>query len=129
MHIMSLCLTLHVNLGLSLRKTAQAMNDLYGIKISHQMVSNYARTAALVIKPVEDKNLLEGATFSENFEAYDIVFERHKSHYSVHRFNCCTVTSAAFDMAEKEKEVFNNLVYLCRSVRSRSRNKLRNNQI
>lgn len=53
-HIMSLCLTLHVNLGLSLRKTAQAMNDLYGIKISHQMVANYARTAALVIKPFID---------------------------------------------------------------------------
>ena len=60
---------------------------------------------------------------------YVIVFERHKSHYNIHRFNCCAVTSAAFDMAEKEKEVFNNLVYLCRSVRSRSRNKLRNNQI
>lgn len=42
------------------------------------------------------------------YNRYDIVFERHKSHYSVHRFNCCTVTSAAFDMAEKEKEVFNN---------------------
>lgn len=53
-HIMSLCLTLHVNLGLSLRKTAQAMKDLYGIKISHQMVANYARTAALVIKPFVD---------------------------------------------------------------------------
>lgn len=53
-HIMSLCLTLHVNLGLSLRKTAQAMNDLYGIKISHQMVANYARTAALIIKPFVD---------------------------------------------------------------------------
>jgi transposase-like protein len=53
-HIMSLCLTLHVNLGLFLRKTAQAMNDLYGIKISHQMVANYARTAALVIKPFVD---------------------------------------------------------------------------
>ena len=53
-HIMSLCLTLHVNLGLSLRKTAQAMNDLYGIKSSHQMVANYARTAALVIKPFVD---------------------------------------------------------------------------
>lgn len=53
-HIMSLCLTLHVNLGLSLRKTAQAMHDLYGIKISHQMVANYARTAALVIKPFVD---------------------------------------------------------------------------
>lgn len=53
-HIMSLCLTLHVNLSLSLRKTAQAMRDLYGIKISHQQVANYARTAALVIKPFVD---------------------------------------------------------------------------
>ena len=53
-HIMSLCLTLHVNLQLSLRKTAQAMNDLYGIKISHQQIANYARTAALVIKPFVD---------------------------------------------------------------------------
>ena len=53
-HIMSLCLTFHVNLQLSLRKTAQAMSDLFGIKISHQMVANYARTAALVIKPFVD---------------------------------------------------------------------------
>lgn len=53
-HIMSLCLTLHVNLQLSLRKTAQALDDLYGIKISHQQVANYARTAALVIKPFVD---------------------------------------------------------------------------
>ena len=51
---MSLCLTLHVNLQLSLRKTAQAMFDLYGIKISHQQVANYARTAASVIKPFVD---------------------------------------------------------------------------
>ena len=53
-HIMSLCLTLHVNLQLSLRKTAQAMEDLYGVKISHQQVANYAKTAALVIKPFVD---------------------------------------------------------------------------
>lgn len=53
-HIMSLCLTMHVNLGLSLRKTAQALADLYGIKISHQQVANYARTAAVVIKPFVD---------------------------------------------------------------------------
>lgn len=53
-HIMSLCLTFHVNLQLSLRKTAQALSDLYGIKISHQQVANYARTAALVIKPFVD---------------------------------------------------------------------------
>jgi len=53
-HIMGLCLTMHVNLGLSLRKTAQALKDLYGIDISHQMVANYCRTAALVIKPFTD---------------------------------------------------------------------------
>jgi transposase-like protein len=53
-HIMSLCLTMHVNLQLSLRKTAQALHDLYGISISHQQVANYARTAALVIKPFVD---------------------------------------------------------------------------
>ena len=53
-HIMALCLTLHVNLGLSLRKTAHAMHDLYGVKISHQMVANYARTAAIAIKPFVD---------------------------------------------------------------------------
>ena len=53
-HIMGLCLTMHVNLGLSLRKTSQALKDLYGISISHQQVANYARTAALMIKPFVD---------------------------------------------------------------------------
>ena len=53
-HILSLCLTFHVNLGLSLRKTARALDDLYGIKISHTMVANYCSTAAVVIKPLVD---------------------------------------------------------------------------
>lgn len=53
-YIMSLCLTLHVNLGLSLRKTSQALKDLYNINISHTMVANYAKTAAVVIKPFVD---------------------------------------------------------------------------
>lgn len=53
-YIMSLCLTFHVNLGLSLRKTSQALNDLYNINISHTMVANYCRTAATVIKPFTD---------------------------------------------------------------------------
>ena len=35
-HVMSLCLTLHINLGLSLRKTSQALKNLYNISISHQ---------------------------------------------------------------------------------------------
>jgi len=54
-YIMSLCLTYHVNLGLSLRKTAQAMKDIHNISISHQMVANYCKTAAICIKPFVDK--------------------------------------------------------------------------
>lgn len=53
-HIMSLCLTLHINLGLSLRKTSQALKDLYNISISHQQIANYCKTAAVCIKPFVD---------------------------------------------------------------------------
>lgn len=53
-HVMSLCLTMHINLGLSLRKTSQALKDLYNIQISHQQVANYCKTAALCIKPFVD---------------------------------------------------------------------------
>ena len=64
-HVMSLCLTMHINLGLSLRKTAQALRDLYNIQISHQQVANYARTAAIVIKPfVDNYDYNTGNTFT-----------------------------------------------------------------
>ncbi len=53
-HTMSLCLTFHVNLGLSLRKTSQALKDLYNINISHQQIANYCKTAAICIKPFVD---------------------------------------------------------------------------
>jgi len=53
-HIMGLCLTYHVNLGLSLRKTALALRDIHNVHISHTMVANYAKTAASVIKPFVD---------------------------------------------------------------------------
>lgn len=64
-HIMSLCLTYRVNLGLSLRKTAQAMKDIHGVSISHQMVANYCKTAAVCIKPfVDTYPYKKGAVFS-----------------------------------------------------------------
>ncbi len=64
-HIMSLCLTYRVNLGLSLRKTAQAMKDIHGISISHQMVANYCKTAAICIKPfVDTYPYKKGAVFT-----------------------------------------------------------------
>lgn len=53
-HVMGLCLTYHVNLGLSLRKTAQALKEVHNINISHTMVANYAKTAAVIIKPFVD---------------------------------------------------------------------------
>ncbi len=64
-HILGLCLTYHVNLGLSLRKTAQALKDIHGISISHQQVANYCKTAALCIKPLVDTYPYEtGNTFT-----------------------------------------------------------------
>jgi len=63
-HIMSLCLTYNVNLALSLRKTAQALWDIHAIKISHQQVANYARTAAILIKPfIDNFNYKKSDTF------------------------------------------------------------------
>lgn len=53
-YIMGLCLTYHVNLKLSTRQTAHALEEIHGIKISHTMVANYAMTAAAVIKPFVD---------------------------------------------------------------------------
>ena len=50
-HVMSLCLTYRVNLGLSLRKTCMALKDIHGISISHQQVANYCKTAFLCVKP------------------------------------------------------------------------------
>lgn len=53
-HVMSLCLTIHVNLGLSLRKTSLALKDLFNISISHQQIANYCKSAAICIKPFVD---------------------------------------------------------------------------
>lgn len=53
-NVMGLCLTYKVNLGLSLRKTVEALNEIHGIHISHQQIANYCKTAAICIKPFTD---------------------------------------------------------------------------
>lgn len=53
-YIMGLCLTYRVNLKLSLRQTVQAMKDIHEIDVSHTMVNNYAKTAAVIIRPFVD---------------------------------------------------------------------------
>ena len=53
-HIMGLCMTYHINYGISLRKTSLIMKDVHKVDISHTMIANYAKTAASVIKPFVD---------------------------------------------------------------------------
>jgi len=53
-NVMGLCLTLRVNLQLSLRKTSQALEELYGFRVSHQQIANYCRLAAICVKPFVD---------------------------------------------------------------------------
>lgn len=53
-HILGLVLTYHVNCRLSTRQTAQVMEEIHNVKISHTTVANYAMTAAAVIKPFVD---------------------------------------------------------------------------
>ena len=44
--ILGTVLTAYVNFGLSTRKTSRLIYDLFGVKISHQTVANYAEAAA-----------------------------------------------------------------------------------
>ena len=69
-HIMSLCLTMHINLGLSLRKTKQALKDLYNIDISHQQIANYCKTAAICVKPFVDNYNYEKSNVFTAEETY-----------------------------------------------------------
>lgn len=53
-HILGLCLTYNVNLGLSTRLTARTLWEIHQVKISHVMVSIYAKTAAAIVQPFVD---------------------------------------------------------------------------
>lgn len=53
-YTIGLILTYYVNYGLSLRKTAGIMNDIHGIKVSHQTIKNYADAVSTVVKPLVD---------------------------------------------------------------------------
>lgn len=72
--VMGLCLTYKVNLGLSLRKTAEALKEIHGIHISHQQVANYCKTAAICIKPFTDNyDYGVGKTFiADGYSAYPL---------------------------------------------------------
>ena len=74
-HVMSLCLTLHINLGLSLRKTSQALKNLYNISISHQQFAkkfkdNFTFNITQVIGLTNDDEV------SKKFRPYKQMIER-----------------------------------------------------
>lgn len=74
-HVMSLCLTLHINLDLSLRKTSQALKNLYNISISHQQFAkkfkdNFTFNITQVIGLTNDDEV------SKKFRPYKQMIER-----------------------------------------------------
>jgi len=51
-YVIGLCLTYHVNYGMSYRATASILYDVHEIKISHQTVQNYCNAVASIVHPV-----------------------------------------------------------------------------
>lgn len=69
-HVLGLCLTYCVNLGLSTRKTSQALRDIHGVTISHVAVAKYAKTAAAIVKPYVDSFDYKPSNFLAADETY-----------------------------------------------------------
>ncbi len=53
-YTLGLILTYYVNYGLSSRKTSQILEEVHGIKISHQTIVNYAEAAAKIIEKLNE---------------------------------------------------------------------------
>ena len=69
-NVMGLCLTMHINLGMSLRRTRYALKELYNINISHQQIANYCKTAAMCVKPFVDNYDYHAGTVFTADETY-----------------------------------------------------------
>lgn len=51
-YIIGLCLTYHVNYGLSYRQTASILHDVHEVYISYKTVENYCKAASSIVHPV-----------------------------------------------------------------------------
>ena len=51
-YIIGLCLTYHVNYGLSYRQTAALMKDVHEVSISYKTIENYCKAVSTIIHPV-----------------------------------------------------------------------------
>ena len=51
-YVIGLCLTYHVNYGLSYRQTASILKDIHEVYISYKTVENYCKAASSIIHPL-----------------------------------------------------------------------------
>ena len=51
-YIIGLCLTYHVNYGLSFRQTASILRDVHEVFISYKTVENYCKSASSIVHPL-----------------------------------------------------------------------------
>ncbi|MEW6621779.1 MAG: DDE-type integrase/transposase/recombinase [Bacillota bacterium] len=69
-HVLGLCMTYLVNLGLSTRATARAIWEIHGVRISHVTVSKYAKSAAALVQPFVDSYNYKPTTYLAADETY-----------------------------------------------------------
>lgn len=51
-YVVGLCLTYHINYGLSSRATSSILRDIHEIHISHQTVENYCKSVSNIVHPL-----------------------------------------------------------------------------
>lgn len=51
-YVVGLCLTYHVNYGLSYRQTASILNDVHEVRISYKTVENYCKAVSALVQPI-----------------------------------------------------------------------------
>ncbi|MDH6475130.1 putative transposase, partial [Breznakia sp. PFB2-30] len=52
--VLGLALTYYINYGLSSRKTSLILQEVHGLRISHQTIINYAQSVAKLVQPMVD---------------------------------------------------------------------------
>lgn len=77
--VLGLVLSYYVNYGLSSRKTALILQQIHGIKISHQTVMNYAAKVSKLIQPLVDNYPYDLGNVMVGDETYIKV--KGKNHY------------------------------------------------
>ena len=50
MYVIGLCLTYHVNYGLSYRQTSSILNDIHNVRISYKTVENYCKSVSSIVQ-------------------------------------------------------------------------------